>query len=502
MKQILVTLALATPAMFFAATADAQYDDVRQRAACAQVEMAEALGDPVSAEEKRQCQTLPPQKPPAPKPQGKGEVVFAGAKLVELPVEPKSCGAWIHGQASQGDVLYGVGIVQRGEVPEPKLTITGMQRALLEIAAQIQTQINGTTYIDQAAHTATQDVNGRTSSQSQEYSGLSESARMMVGGSVEDARLEDQCKDAKGTFYVLMSLDMAKVAQREGAVVASVIQSLTDATLRAVDAMNNDKFTQELLVQILDTLEQANAMGRSKIGRKVKDQWQREYDGLLRLAKRMYTCLEVEGGYAPNDNKTLLFKTSCNGKAIRDGRYTSQVDGGMVDLPEVLTTGPQGVGKVKVGDTFGKGTIKITLAHDVSASRGAALVKSTPKNQNSRFEIDATSEPTASIKVSGIELSFWGQFGLKDAVESWASRKWGANIVDGGGKLKIDVVFNLNPTNEVMGKKIAPVDLIVTVSGPRGKLFEKEGHQGGMGATEREAREQSFKNIVRNLKDW
>ena len=35
MKQILVTLALATPAMFFAATADAQYDDVRQRAACA-----------------------------------------------------------------------------------------------------------------------------------------------------------------------------------------------------------------------------------------------------------------------------------------------------------------------------------------------------------------------------------------------------------------------------------------------------------------------------------
>ena len=501
MKHLFVTLALAVPVVFLAATADAQYDDVRQRAACAQVEMAEAMGDPVSPEEKRQCQAMP-KKPPAPRPQGKGEVVFSDAKLKELPVEPKTCGAWIRGQASQGDVLYGVGIVAKGEVPEPKLVITGMQRALLEIAAQVSTQINGSLYMDQAAHTAYQDNNGRTSTQSQEYTGLSESARMMVGGSVDDARMEDQCRDAKGTFYVLMSLDMAKVAEREGAVVASVIQSLTDATLRAAAAMNSDQFTQELLIEILDTLEQANAMGRSKIGHKVKDQWQKEYDGLLRLAKRMYTCLEVEGGYAPNDNKTLLFKTTCNGIAIRDGKYTPTVDGGIVDLPEVLTTGPQGVGKVKVGETFGQGTIKIALAHDVSASRGAQLVRSTPKNQLSRFEIEATSQPTASIKVSGLELSFWGQFGLKDAVESWASRKWGATIVDGGGKLKIDVVFNLNPTNEVMGKKIAPVGLVITVSGPRGKLFEKEGRNAGQGATEREAREQSFKNIVRNLKDW
>jgi hypothetical protein len=504
MKLWVSSLCLGACVTVVAATAAAQYDDVRQRAACAQVEMAEALGDPVSPEEKRQCQAVP-KKPPAPRPpkDAKGETVFKDMpQLKELPAE-KACGAWIRGMAAQGEVLYGVGIVQKGEAPEAKATLIGMQRAMMEIAAQISVQINGSVYSDQVEHTAQQTKNGITKTTQTSFSALSDTSRMVVGSSLEDARLEDSCHDAKGTLYVLMSLDMAKVAEKQAAIVQAVIQALTDATLRAADALATDQFTQELLIEVLDTLEGANAMGRTKLGRKVKDQWAKEYDGLLRLAKRMTQCLEVEGGYAPGDNQTVLFKASCNAKAIRNGKFTYEIAGGMMDLPDVLTTGDKGVGKVKVGETYGSQTIKVTLAHDVGASKGAYLVKSVPKNQNARFEIEATAKPTAFIKVQGIELTAYGENGLAAAVEAWISRRWGAQVVDSSSaKLKVNVIINVNPGSQVYGNVVVPVDLTITVIGPRGPMFDKTGRHAGQARTEREARTQAFVNIVRSLKSW
>lgn len=487
-----------------ATTARAQYDDVRQRAACAQVEMAEALGDPVSPEEKRMCESLP-KKPPAQRPlkEAKGESVFTEVLAPKETPPEKGCGAWIRGMPAKGDVLYGVGIVQKGEVPETKATLVAMQRGIMEIAAQLSVQMRGSVYSDQVEQKTKHTKDGVSRSTETTYAMLSDTARMVVGSSVDDARLEDMCHDEKGTLYVLMSLDLAKVAEKQAAIVQSVIQSLTDATRRAAEALMNDQFSQDLLVELLDTLEDANAMGRTKLGRKVKDQWSREYDGLLRIAKRMMQCLEVEGGYAPGDKETILFKATCKGKVIRDGRFTYEVNGGVVDLPEVLTTGDKGIGKVKVGETFGTQTIKITLAHDVSASKGAYLVKGVPKSQDARFEIEATSRPTASVKVQGIELTAFGEMGLESAVEAWLARRFGAEVVDSSNaKLKVTVVINVNPGSTVYGNVVVPVDLTITVSGPRGILFEKTGRHAGQARTEREARNQAFRNIVRVLKDW
>lgn len=521
MRKVVFTLSLVMVASLVSLPVMGQdYPEVRSRAGCAQVELAMAMGDPVSPQDKAACEGFT-VKPAAekPKPDATGDVVFQTVKkedfkqVTTVPVvKVKSKPGWLNGKPAEGDIIYGVGLAKKRSVAEEKMLLVAMQRGMLEIAAQLQVKIDSTLEMEDAEMSASVTRGGKTKSQHASYSSISESTRMMVQGAVEDARLVDTYKDKKGTMWALMSLDIGKIAAQEQAVVESVLNTLADAALAAANALTNDEFSQELLLSILDTLMEIRAVERTKIGKKMKHLWRKEYEGLLRLAKAMAECIQVRGGYLSwkddageiQTNKNYVaFAAACNGKRLANAKFTAKIDGGFVDMPDILETDDRGRGKVKVGKTFGSDRLTIALAHDLSGSRGAKLLKKVRTSNKSEFEIRATAKPQANLKVQGLDLSWLGKYGLSDAITAWLQKKWGAEIVKSKrAQLKVTVLFSLGDAVEVRGRYSVPVDLTVTVTGPRGTLFEKSGRHGGLAKTEHKAREQAFKRIVRAMKKW
>lgn len=519
MKKAVFTVSMMMLATLVTLPAMGQdYPEVRSRAGCAQVELAMAMGDPVSPQDKAACEGFT-VKPPAekPKPEATGDVVFQTVKqedfkqVTTVPVV-KSKPNWLNGKPAEGDLIYGVGISKKREVPEDRMLLMAMQRGMLEIAAQLQVKIDSTLEMEDAEMRSSVTRGGKTKSEHASYSAISESTRMMIQGAVEDARLVDTYKDKGGTLWALMALDIGKIAAREQAVVESVLTMLADAAAAAANALGADQFSQELLLRILDTLMEVRAVERTKIGKKVKGEWSKEYQGLLRLAKAMAECIEVRGGYLSwkddageiqTNTNYLAFAVACNGKVLANAKFTASVDGGFVDLPDVLVTDDRGRGKVKIGKSFGSDRLTIALLHDLSASRGVKLLKKIRTSNKSEFEIRATAKPRANLKVQGLDLTWLGKYGLSDAIAAWLQKKWGAEIVKGNkARLKVTVLFSLNDAIEVNGRYSVPVDLSVTVTGPRGTLFEKSGRHGGLAKTEHKAREQAFKRIVRAMKKW
>ena len=64
----------------------------------------------------------------------------AFAKFEEAPVQTRP--SWLNGKVAQGDVVFGVGMVQDKEVQESGRMLLAMQRALTQIAAQFQVHIS------------------------------------------------------------------------------------------------------------------------------------------------------------------------------------------------------------------------------------------------------------------------------------------------------------------------------------------------------------------------
>jgi len=476
-----------------------QYDETRRRAQCAHVEMAEALGEPVSPTEKKACEALP--KKPVPPPQKKKEEPFSDVReeqvpqLKEVQEKPKRPQPdWIQGKPAEGDVVYGVGIVQKNEVSEARRLLVAMQRALAQIGAQIEAQVASQSKSLEAEFGMREQTGKKTKDTSIGFTSLSDATRLVVTQSLEDARLVDTWEDtATGTFYALVALDMGKVAQKQQAIVRSVLEALTQATQRAAQALTSGEFSQGLLVDLLDALDYADAMGRTKLGKKVKHEWQAQYKDLAKMAKKLAGCLRVEGKVSDG---VLTFSVFCGNTPIRDGRFQWTITGGLVDLPSVLTTDSEGKGKVEVGDVFGAETVKVALMHDVSESRGAWIVKGLSPSSDAVLALRATSRLNAKVNLAAPELSGKGLEAIKDAIRVWASRRWGAQIVDGDARVTINCAVNLGSKAEVYGKVSVPVEVTVSVVGPRGTLFETTQRQAGLADTEVMAKEEAVKRAV------
>jgi|GEM_PF-3506186 len=482
----------------FQAFAD-QYDETRRRAQCAQVEMAEALGEPVSPTEKKACEALP--KNPAPPPKKKTEEPFSDIReeqvpqlkeVVEKPKRPRP--DWVQGKPAEGDVIYGVGIVQKNEVPETRRLLVAMQRGLAQIAAQIEAQVVSQSKSFEAEFSMREQTGKKTKESSLGFTSLSDATRLVVTQSLEDARLVDTWEDpSTGTFYALVALDMGKVVEKQQAIAGSVLEALAEATERAAQALASGEFSQGLLLELLDVLDYADAMGRTKLGKKVKHQWQAQYKNLARMAKKLASCLRVEGKVSDG---VLTYSVFCGNTPIRDGRFQWTITGGLVDLPTVLTTDSEGKGNVEVGEVFGAETVKVALMHDVSESRGAWIVQGLSPSSDATLTLRATSRLTAKLNIAALELSGKGIDAIKDAIRVWASRRWGAQIVEGEAKVTINCAVNLGSKAEVYGKVSVPIEITVSVVGPRGTLFETTQRQAGLAETELKAKEEAVKRAV------
>ncbi len=484
--------------------------DTAARANCAEVELSQALGEKVSASEVAACaarsKPAPTPRPTPPKKGAKpsGDGVFVPPAFPDSPMPPPPAirPDWLDGKRSEGALLYGVGMVKKGDAGPGQERNLALQRAVFEIAAQLQVHIDATT-VDKQTNESVEstDSSGRTKRASMDSQAFSATTQLLVQASLDGVAIVDQYRDGKnGSVYVLASLDQDEIAKREQVVVDAVLRALAEAAEGVSQAFAVDKLSPEVLYALGDALEQANTVGRSGVGRKVRNGWKAEYEKLLRLGRRLASCADVDGGVGA-DGKTVSLQVSCAGKPWRGARFVATPSAGLVDLPGSLATNRDGAVSFSVGPAYGQSEVKVTLAHDLAGTRTASILGDTKPSQRATFEIPATASPVATLKLVMPANLTGPRDALHAAVDSFATRRLGLNVQESGG-LKVVATVTFGSSQTVGARVSQPVELNVTVVGPRGRLFEKSVRSAGFAPGAEAAQAQAVQRVVDAMRGW
>jgi hypothetical protein len=508
-RSLVCLLAVATVAQ--AQESAPSTSDIAARANCAEVELAQALGEKVSPADVAACSSRAKPAPtprPAP-PAKKGEKpskdgVFQPPAFPDTPVPPPPAVRpdWLDGKRSEGALLYGVGVVKKGEVAQGNERSVALQRAVFEIAAQLQVRIDSTT-IDRQQNESVEatDSAGRTKRASVDSQAFSATTQLLVQATLDGVVIVDQYRDPKsGAFYVLASLDQDEIAKREDAVADAVLRALAEAAEGVSSAFANDKLSPEVLHALGDALEQASTVGRSPVGRKVRDRWKGESEKLLRLGRRLASCADVDGGLTA-DGHTVALQVSCAGKAWRGARFVATPAAGLVDLPASIATNREGALTFIVGPAYGQSAVKITLTHDLANTRAGTIFGDGRASQRATFEIPATASPNATLKIVLPAKGSAARDTLENAVDSFASRRLGLTLQEGGA-LKVIATVTFGSSQKVGARVSQPAELDVSVVGPRGRLFQKNVRSAGFAASEAEAQSQAVQRAVDAMRSW
>jgi hypothetical protein len=485
--------------------------EIAARANCAEVELAQALGEKVDPQLVAECTSrVKPAPTPRPAPPKKGDKqppkdgIFVPPAFPDTPAPPAPPARpnWLDGKLAEGSVLYGVGVVRKGEASQGQVRMVAFQRAVFEIAAQLQVKIDSVTKDREETETVElTDANGRKKKSSLDSQSFSATTQLLVQATLDGVVLVDQYRDPKsGAFYVLASLDQEEIARREEAVVAAVLKALAEAAEGVSQAFATDRLSPEIVHELGEALEQANTVGRTPIGRKVRDRWKREYEEILRLGRRLASCADVDGGLEA-DGRTVKLHASCAGKAWRGARFVATPAGGLVDLPASIATNREGDASFTIGPVYGQGQVKVGLAHDLAGTR-AGFVLGLPKpSQRSTFELPASASPVATLKVVAPTRQQGAVNALTAAVDAFASRKLGLTV-DEGGALKIIATVTLGSSQQVGARVSQPIELNVSVVGPRGRLYEKTARTAGLAPNRDAAESQAIQRVVDAMRGW
>jgi hypothetical protein len=90
---------------------------------------------------------------------------------------------------------------------------------------------------------------------------------------------------------------------------------------------------------------------------------------------------------------------------------------------------------------------------------------------------------------------------LAAAVDAFASRKLGLTI-DEGGALKVIATVTLGSAQQVGARFSQPIELNVSVVGPRGRLYEKNSRTAGLAQSREAAESQAIQRIVDAMRGW
>lgn len=493
--------------------------DIAARANCAEVELAQALGEKVDPSEVAACSSrakpAPTPRPAPPSKKGdkckKGEPpardgIFVPPSFPETPMPPPPPvkPSWLDGKLADGSVLYGVGAVRKSEVGAGQERMVAFQRAIFEIAAQLQVRIDAST-VDRQTNESVEatDANGRTKRASLDTQSFSATTQMLVQATLDGVVLVDQYRDPKsGSLYVLASLDQEEIARREQAVADAVLRALAEAAEGVSQAFATDRLSPEVLHDLGDALEQASTVGRSPVGRKVRDRWKREYEEILRLGRRLSSCADVDGGLEA-DGRTVRVKVSCAGKVWRGARFTATPAGGLVDLPASIATNREGEATFVVGPAYGQSSVKVGFAHDLSGTRTGAILGQPKPSQRATIELPANASPVASLKLVVPSKGNGPREALGAAVDSFVSRRLGLTIDDAGSPaLKVIATVTFASSQQVGARVSQPIELNVSVVGPRGRLFEKSVRTAGLAANAADAQGQAVQRAVDAMRGW
>jgi len=476
--------------------ADAQggRDGLRDRAACASINLAIAVGDQVSDADRARCGTAsrkvsptPPKNPAASAPQ-----------LKRPPArKPQSVRPdWTERPPQSEGILYGVGSGPSAQ--------EAFAKAVSMVGAQIKVTIKSELRVDMEESTTT-DSRGKERTTGREN--ISSTTRMLVHGVLEDVVFEDQYVDkTEGVTWVLASLNVAAIRAKEQAVLNAVLSSLSQASERLVQRMQGEGvFDQGAMGDVIDVLIETIAMGKSRFGKKVKKKWKKPFRALKAAARGALACVQVstEGGEPltePLDAGEHQLRIQCNGVPIADARFTTVVDGGLAVISTVVRTNGEGIANLSLGKVYGRGDVSVQLEHDLSHLSGVHLLGVIEPRETSGFQVLASEPATVSLRVTGVQGEELTR--TREAFQDLLERKWGAEAVQGGGQLEAILRVNIGSQVSVDQQQSQPISWRLTVQGPRGKLFERDDRAGALTVGAREARQEAMSNMIQKITRW
>ncbi|MBL6975772.1 MAG: LPP20 family lipoprotein [Deltaproteobacteria bacterium] len=508
MRRFQMNMAASVTLLVVLGIPDARADGmsgVRQRAKCAQVEMALALGHKVALEDKRACEKVPDAleakkqpkepkleeaKPPAP------------VKVIAHADRP----AWVDRPPVARGILYGV-----GDGPDAQ---RAFGRALVMIAAQLQTEIRSTTTAHASETSDTLSVGNRTAHREASHEHVSSTSRMIVGGSIDDAKLEDQWVDhAKGVTWVLASLDVGAIEQRKQALVDAVHAALAAAADRLNQGVReNGVLDQAALRDLITVIGDVRALGDTDLSREVRKSWRPAFQDFRDTVRKLVNCVEVDGDYRlPNGRlvpvdrtpdlrkgSKMLLQVTCRGIPVANARLKTHADGGLVQVPPTVFSEGQGEMEVPVGTSFGTG-VRVGFAHDLESVPGAFWLSALKPSRKGQVEFGASRPSTILFEVSG-GTSKENRF-IAEEMADVALKQWGATTVERRALLKGKVRIRFGTITRPGSKVMQPVELHValTLASQGGNLLDQTLKTGALAADEKTARADALRSVVLRL---
>lgn len=491
-------LAVLLAAWFSSETPARASEAARRRAACAQLKLSMALGDEVSPSALADCsdevssdvkQERAFQDP----------VSRAGAVAHDAPPE------WVGRIPRKKGRLYGV-----GHGPDLK---QAFRDAIEVIAAQLEVEIQGDTRSTVSQDTEAAIRGGReVGSRTRMSAHARSTSRMIVRGVLEDVALEDQYRENDVLVHVLAMLDLDALRAREDALVASALHALAEGTERLTEQLSDgERIEQSALLALIATIDDVAAMGRSKLGRKVRDRWRSPLRVFKRLVERALRCVEVDlrllegnkakpiaGRKSLPDRSRLRATFTCRGKPIADGRIRIVILEGIVGLDDTLVTDHSGNGDFAVRDLRGKGLVRLGFRHALEDVPGAQWIGRSKPAGTAVVEIPTSRSARFSLEVTG--LAGQARTRAKHALESFVTQKWGAELAnrsDADFSLTMNVA--LSPPQQVQGRVSQSVEATILVQGPSGKVFDERLRAGTVAKSNNEARERALSNLMRKI---
>lgn len=499
------SLAILALAWVLLIPAAALADDrgLRERARCAQLDMAIVLGEPVSEEDKKSCAVL--DRAPAQAPQVRRPDVPA------LPPDRKQVDRrpdWVDRPPTRSGVVYGVG--------QGRDSQAAFAQAVAMIAAQFSTQIRSEFKSSSSENTTERYKNDkRVESKTTSSEGASSTISMVVAATLDQVMLEDQwVARSPSAIWVLASLDLAAMKEREQAMIDAVVQAVTEASERLMSRVRQDGvLDQEELERLVSSLGDVRALGKGPVPQRVKDAWDQTYRDFKDWVRRLVECVEVSGDVVPRkgrpqtlDSKarlapggTLRLRLACRGVPLANARMRLSAEGGLVQVARLATTDGAGNVAVSLGALFGRG-VRLGMVHDFEGRPGAFWVQGLKPSNLSTMTFVPDRQATMRVEVTGGTSAENRR--LQDDLEAMAVREWGVEIARSAtAALKAQIRLRFDPPGRPGSQVSIPVEAALTVTPAEGGgvFLSQTIRSGALGIDEAQVRAEALVNLSRTL---
>jgi hypothetical protein len=488
-------------------SASGSEDTVRFRAQCAQLRVAEMMGTRAPrGVNPADCVSAPPvsgsRMVESARVDSEGYTSGTGAfgdVTRDIEARPPHGGPpdWLYRPPATNGVLYGVGT---GDTQ-----INGFRASLVMVAAQLEVEIRG-----QVSTVGRQEVSAETqngyavSSSVSESSQVSETSQMIVRGSLDGAEIQDVYLDPEsGDYWVLSALDVGAIERGQDALVNSVMESLAQASERLIGAtQDSGVIDQAALLAAVATIQDIETLGRTDIGRDVRQRWRDDVRAFKRVLKEGVDCVHLSGDFVTADGSVHPFESApvleqgsvirlsvtCGETPMAGARLRTHVSGGLVQVPDTVYTDARGNVEIVIGAAFGQG-MQLGLTHDFDGVAGAFWLGSlSPDRRRGQVAFRASRPASVGFTISGVNAQI--ESALLEEFAQLARREWGADVRESGALMTATARVRFGQHVQVRSMHSIPVemDLNLSMSGGGGSLLNTTLRTGGVGDTEQEAR--------------